>query len=261
MGTHPIFESDFDCLTVLERDKMHSFIFNWRVKLALSKDFELENDAAFISAVQSDKYNQLLEAIVQKENIPENDHARVDRIFERAKKAKSYGDRIVGIANLIEAAWESDSSFDVDWRKHYRETAKLEMKLVTDKWNQESSERRRINREKLGLSATRDQENGEPVDEQMENDEDRNSRNDEFNGDDSGINMDLSNIEYFLQRSPPDSLANQRAGDERPSPNWVRLAENVEKFKRVRDKIMRIRELNIENEQANRQLNRHLNNN
>ena len=137
---------------------------------------------------------------------------------------------------------------DITWFKpkfqHCRETAKLELERRFGK-------RARCQREVQNL----------------ENDEDR---NDEFNDEnDSGYetllcifssernsyykyrirdlyylfsyqDMNVENLEYFVQRRNPEipNPANQNP------PNYPRLLENLQKFIRIKDKIMRRRELN-----------------
>ena len=52
--------------------------------------------------------------------------------------------------------------------------------------------------------------------------------------------MNVENLEYFVQRRNPEipNPANQNP------PNYPRLLENLQKFIRIKDKIMRRRELN-----------------
>ena len=56
--------------------------------------------------------------------------------------------------------------------------------------------------------------------------------------------MNVENMEYFVQRRSPEiPLANQNPTNQNP-PNYQRLLENLEKFIRIKDKMMRRRELN-----------------
>jgi len=194
---------------------MHSFLFKWRLKLA-SNGLEFENDAALVNSIKSNpQFHQILEVIVQKENISETDQQKsIQKRFEKAKKSESYLDRIISMAFLIQAAWENDSSFD--WKEHCKETSKLEL--------EKRFGRRQRNRVQQVLNI----ENVEVGIEEEFNDEN-----------DSGFD-DVSNFEYFVQRRSPaiTAPANQS------SLNPQRLLENLEKFVRVKDKIMRRRELN-----------------
>ena len=56
----------------------------------------------------------------------------------------------------------------------------------------------------------------------------------------SYADMNVENMEYFVQRRSPEipNPANQNP------PNYQRLLENLEKFIRIKDKMLRRRELN-----------------
>ena len=57
--------------------------------------------------------------------------------------------------------------------------------------------------------------------------------------------MNVENMEYFVQRRSPEipNPANQNPANQNP-PNYQRLLENLEKFIRIKDKMLRRRELN-----------------